>query len=122
MTSQLLNWYEEGTWTPADASGAGLTFTSVTAKYTRIGRQVTATAVLTFPTTASAVQSQISGLPFAASNMGQFLGIRTGVVGGISGLVSAGGTTIVLYTQTGGSVTNATNSTATIYLTGTYFV
>jgi hypothetical protein len=24
MTSQLLNWYEEGTWTPTDASGAAL--------------------------------------------------------------------------------------------------
>ena len=122
MTSQLLNWYEEGTWTPADASGAGLTFTSVTAKYTRIGRQVTATAVFTFPTTASAVQSQISGLPFAASNMGQFLGIKTGVAGASAGLVSAAGTTIVLYTQAGGNQTNAANTTATIYLTGTYFV
>jgi hypothetical protein len=122
MTSQLLNWYEEGTWTPADASGAGLTFTSVTAKYTRIGRQVTATVVLTYPTTASAAQSQISGLPFAASNMGQFLGIRTGVAGASAGLVSAAGTTIVLYTQAGGNQTNAANSTATIYLTGTYFV
>lgn len=122
MTSQLLNWYEEGTWTPADASGAGLTFTSVTAKYTRIGRQVTATVVLTFPTTASTAQAQISGLPFAASNFGQFLGIRTGVAGASSGLVSAGGSTIVLYTQAGGSQTNVANSTATLYLTGTYFV
>lgn len=122
MTSQLLNWYEEGTWTPADASGAGLTFTSVTAKYTRIGRQVTATMVLTFPSTVSTAQAQISGLPFAASNFGQFLGIRTGVAGASSGLVSASGTTIVLYTQAGGSQTNAANSTATLYLTGTYFV
>lgn len=122
MTSQLLNWYEEGTWTPADASGAGLTFTSVTAKYTRIGRQVTATVVLTYPTTVSTAQAQISGLPFAASNMGQFLGIKTGVAGASAGLVSAAGTTIVLYTQAGGNQTNANNTTATIYLTGTYFV
>ena len=122
MTSQLLNWYEEGTWTPADASGAGLTFTSVTAKYTRIGRQVTATAVLTFPTTASAIQSQISGLPFAASNMGMFLQLRTGVAGAGQGLVGAGGTTIVMYNQAGNILFNSTQSTATIYLTGTYFV
>ena len=122
MTSQLLNWYEEGTWTPADASGAGLTFTSVTAKYTRIGRQVTATAVLTFPTTASTAQSQISGLPFAASNFGQFILTNTVVVGGGSGLVAATGTTISLYSQTGAARLNSTNSTATLYLTGTYFV
>jgi len=122
MTSQLLNWYEEGTWTPADASGAGLTFTSVTAKYTRIGRQVTATVVLTFPTTASTAQAQISGLPFAASNFGQFVLTNTGVVGGGSGLVAASGTTIALYLQTGAIRTNAACSTATVNLTGTYFV
>ena len=122
MTSQLLNWYEEGTWTPADASGAGLTFTSVTAKYTRIGRQVTATVVLTFPITTNASQSAISGLPFAASNMGQFLGIKAVAVGASQGLVLAGGTTIFMYTQTGASQSNAANTTATLYFTGTYFV
>ena len=121
VTSQLLNWYEEGTWTPADASGAGLTFTSVTGKYTRIGRQVTATAVLTYPTTADTSQAKISGLPFAVSNMGQFLGIKTTTTA-INGLVSAGATTIFLYTQAGVSLTNANNTAATVYLTGTYFV
>ncbi|CAB4240706.1 hypothetical protein UFOVP39_62 [uncultured Caudovirales phage] len=122
MTSQLLNWYEEGTWTPADASGAGLTFTSVTAKYTRIGRQVTATVVLTYPTTASTAQAQISGLPFAASNFGQFILTNTVVIGGGSGLVAASGTTIALYIQTGASRTNVACSGATVNLTGTYFV
>jgi hypothetical protein len=121
MTSQLLNWYEEGTWTPADASGAGLTFTGVTGKYTRIGRQVTATAVLTYPTTADTSQAKISGLPFAVSNMGQFLGIKTTTTA-INGLVSAGATTIFLYTQAGVTLTNANNTAATVYLTGTYFV
>lgn len=122
MTSQLLNWYEEGTWTPADASGAGLTFTSVTAKYTRIGRQVTATAVLTFPTTASTANVQISGLPFAASNMGQFMYQRTTTVGAGVGLVSASGTTIAIYNQAGTAVTNTPFSLSTVNLTGTYFV
>lgn len=120
MTSQLLSWYEEGTWTPADGSGAGLTFTSVEGKYTRIGRQVTATAVLTYPTTADVSQAKISGLPFAVSNTGQFLGIKTN--GAANGLVSASGTTINLYNQGGVTLTNAGNSTVTLYLTGTYFV
>jgi hypothetical protein len=122
MTTQLLNWYEEGTWTPADGSGAGLTFTSVTGKYTRIGRQVTATAVLTYPITASVSQAAISGLPFAVSNMGEFFGIRTGNVGANNGLVSAGSTTIILYAQSGAVQTNANNSASVMYLTGTYFV
>lgn len=41
MTSRLLNWYEEGTWTPNQ--GAGLTVVgafSSAGTYTRIGRQV----------------------------------------------------------------------------------
>jgi hypothetical protein len=43
MTSQLLNWYEEGTWTPTVTSGAGAitSYTIQYAKYTRIGRSVT---------------------------------------------------------------------------------
>lgn len=61
MTSQLLNWYEEGTWTPA---GNGVTFSSATGKYTRTGNLVTATFAVTFPTTADTNNAQISGLPF----------------------------------------------------------
>lgn len=67
MTSQLLNWYEEGTWTPTDLSGAGLTFTVDHAKYTRVGRLVTVGIYLTFPTTSNTSAAKIS-LPFAAAN------------------------------------------------------
>jgi len=45
MTSQLLNWYEEGTWTPTATSGSGsITTYSSSGTYTRVGRQVTVTA------------------------------------------------------------------------------
>jgi len=49
MTSQLLNWYEEGTYTPTISAGTGsiTSYTLTTANYTRIGRQVTANIVLT---------------------------------------------------------------------------
>ena len=61
MTSQLLNWYEEGTWTATDQSGAGLTFTANrTATYIRIGSQVTAWFDITFPANASGASSTIS--------------------------------------------------------------
>ena len=46
MTSQLLNWYEEGTWTVNlydAATGGNVSPTSWTGNYTRVGRQVTAT-------------------------------------------------------------------------------
>jgi hypothetical protein len=44
MTSQLLNWYEEGTWTPVIAGdGTAGTYQTAVAygKYTRVGNQVT---------------------------------------------------------------------------------
>jgi hypothetical protein len=42
MTSELLNWYEEGTFTPNQGASIVLVGTfSSSAKYTRIGRQVT---------------------------------------------------------------------------------
>lgn len=68
MTSELLNWYEEGTWTPSDGSGAGLTFTNVTGYYTRIGRQVLVVFNLTFPSTVDASAARIAGLPFTSAN------------------------------------------------------
>lgn len=61
--------YDEGTWTPTDASGAGLTFTTTYAKYIRVGKVVTVNMFITFPSTASAAQANIGGLPFnVASN------------------------------------------------------
>lgn len=70
MTSQLLNWYEEGNWTPTDGSGAGLTLTVSYAYYVRVGKQCTINMFITYPATASAAQATIGGLPFtiASSN------------------------------------------------------
>jgi hypothetical protein len=64
MTSELLADYEEGTWTPADASGAGLSFTNLACTYIKIGKQVTVFGNITYPVTASAAAVFISGLPF----------------------------------------------------------
>jgi hypothetical protein len=63
MTSQLLNWYEEGTWTPV---GNGITFSAASGTYTRIGRLVTASFTVTFPVTANTSNAQATGLPFTA--------------------------------------------------------
>ena len=71
MTSQLLNWYEEGTWTPTDDSGASLAFTNVYGYYTRTGDIVTAFGRVTFPVTASMLTITIGGLPFVVANNAQ---------------------------------------------------
>lgn len=65
---ETLNKYDEGSWTPVDASGAGLSFSSVSANYTRIGRMVYAYCHLNYPVTANASAAMIGGFPFAAAN------------------------------------------------------
>lgn len=69
MTSELLTWYEEGTWTPVITSttGAITSYTVYSATYTRVGRMVHIVlqfAVLNNGTGAGALA--IAGLPFAA--------------------------------------------------------
>jgi hypothetical protein len=70
MTSQLLDWYEEGTWTPTDASGAGLTFTNTSGNcnYTRVGNLVTCIFNITYPVTADVTAMKVSGLPFTTKS------------------------------------------------------
>jgi hypothetical protein len=68
MTSELLNWYEEGDWTPVVTAGTG-SITSYTAagKYTRIGRQVTLTWYIVITNNGTGVgYIQVTGAPFAA--------------------------------------------------------
>lgn len=75
MTSELLNDYEEGTFTPAFSPAAGA-FTSVTyitqiGRYTKIGRVVyiniyLLTSAITVGTASGAVK--ITGLPFTSDN------------------------------------------------------
>jgi len=71
MTSQLLNWYEEGTWTPTITSQSG-SLTSYTSMgyYTRVGRMlhVFGSFAITDAGTASG-QASISGLPFSSFNL-----------------------------------------------------
>lgn len=55
-------------WTPTDASGAGLVFTGVSATATRLGNLVFASATLTYPVTADGTAALIAGLPFPAAN------------------------------------------------------
>lgn len=57
-----------GTWTPADQTGAGVTFSSVSASYTRIGNMVWAYCQFTVNATGSGSSNVIGGLPFTVAN------------------------------------------------------
>lgn len=67
MTSQLLNVYEEGTWTPVLRFGGGnnCTYSVQIGNYTRIGRQVTLTCTITLTARgASTGVATVTGFPF----------------------------------------------------------
>lgn len=104
-TSELLADYEEGTWTPADGSGAALTLTSVVGTYTKIGRQITASFSVTYPTTANAANAVLSGLPFVSKSNG------VAIYGGLFSLNTTG-TNITLF------VNDAAQTTLLLDLTG----
>jgi hypothetical protein len=69
MTSQLLNWYEEGTWTPVNSSGTA-TFTTNFARYTRIGRVVHVQLFISVNANSDSANLTISGLPFTCATNG----------------------------------------------------
>ena len=117
--------YEEGTWTPTDGSGAGLSFTvAADARYTKIGRMVQCCAQITYPVTANTAQAQIGGLPFTNA-------VLTGAGYGAFTVFSDHGTLVlwvngsgangsVANTLAGVSVTNATISTKSFRLVWSY--
>ena len=71
MTSELLNDYEEGTWTPAwggTTSNPTNTYSTQTGTYTKIGNRVTCwLEIATATTSGGSGNLRITGLPFTAT-------------------------------------------------------
>lgn len=114
--ANTLDDYEEGTWTPTDGSGAGLTFSSVGAIYIKIGKLVTCHYRLTFPVTASGANITFNGLPFTTSG---FAGGFAGGSGWLFGVAAPNGVFVHIVansaTQTSlvnGAGANVINSSA----------
>lgn len=111
--ANTLDDYEEGTWTPVDASGAALTFTSESGTYTKIGNLVIAPFSLTFPATADASAATIGGLPFTAVGSGSPGSVNFSLLQfttPITGLVTASSTNFKMFTLAAAAVTNADHS------------
>lgn len=136
MTSQLLNWYEEGTWTPALVAGTSGTITtgSVGGKYTKVGTQVTATGYIDVASVSAPVGAlTITGLPFAC---GSGLGSRSATsiypsgfsataVTSIVGRVISGETQIRVDKYSAGTVSNMAGdvvANSAFHFSVTYFV
>jgi len=108
-TSELLDHYEEGTWTAGFTAGSGTITINTGADlgaYTRIGRQVTVQGYfgVTSVSTPSGTLT-ITGLPFTSASLSESaeystpsirLGSTTGTMNAAQGYVSSGVTTLVL--------------------------
>ena len=117
MTSQLLNWYEEGAWTPSQ--GAGLTVVgafSAIGYYTRIGRTVHVSGTINGATSVAAASGSImcGGLPFASSAAQGSTGSMINATLTASGVIFTSGNNIW-------SV-NTMAATSAIPFSATYFI
>jgi hypothetical protein len=66
--ANALDDYEEGTWTPTDNSGAGMTLTVWEAFYTKIGRKVYIEIGFLIPSNSSSAVVSIGGLPYTSKS------------------------------------------------------
>lgn len=124
-TSELLNDYEEGFWTPVDVSGAGLTFTVTSATYTKIGCLVYVQAFISYPVTANGAAAVIGGLPFTVRLDGYApfpteCGTVAAVAAGPHLRARTASTVADFLTQTFAQVTNVTLSGQTVIFAGVY--
>jgi hypothetical protein len=112
-TSELFDDYEEGTWTPTDGSGAGLTLSAV-GFYTKIGNLVYAAFRITYPVTSNATVSTVAGLPFTPigfSSGASASGLRYTDAGFEFSLAAGNGTAdFTPFLNTGSAITNASFS------------
>lgn len=121
--ANTLDDYEEGTWTPGDGSGAGLTFTNVEGQYVKNGQLVTAWGNVTFPSTANGSNADLSGLPFApaSSTNNVFGGFVTFSNHAVHFRPAVGGTHVIFYLATAATrLTNANFTGETITFTVIY--
>jgi hypothetical protein len=116
MTSQLLNWYEQGTWTPVltfqTPSDLAVAYTVQVGSYTRIGNRVILQGFLvlsSFTYTTTSGYLKITGIPFNATT-------ATGHQN--YGSLQFGGITKVGYTNFVTSIEPGLNNAIIIYCSG----
>ncbi|MFZ9643127.1 MAG: hypothetical protein ACO29L_06670 [Candidatus Methylopumilus sp.] len=107
--ANTLDDYEEGTWTPAYATGfSAVVYTARTGTYTKIGRFVQLNLFIDAGTVTASGNISISGLPFATGSYSQNNYIGVVQVQATSGTLAAGnvlmripdaGSTLFLQTQ-----------------------
>ena len=124
--ANTLDDYEEGTWTPTDASGASLSITFNNATYTKIGRQVfVRCSTIVYPVTANGSSASIGGLPFtnAAGESASSALVSANAFANRALVVSSASTIFIYATASSSASTNVQLSAVTIYgFCATYIV
>ena len=114
LTNSTLNDYETGTWTPVDGSGSGLSFSSTSGQYTKIGNIVICTATLTYPSTANGNAASIGGLPFSSGATSPSYGGYTRYTNAttlVTFPIGASASVFTIFSASGIQLTNASVST-----------
>jgi hypothetical protein len=110
MTSELLNDYEEGTWTPVATGLTNVGAVTYIATYTKIGRVVYINLKVTAVTSTTSVANTtfFSGLPFTPALNSTITAVNEGNITSLGvGLIATGST---VFTPNWTAVQNATIS------------
>ena len=112
MASELLDDYEEGTWTPVLTLGGattGINYSQQTGRYTRVGDVVHVFFVILLSSKGSASgNGQITGFPFSVgvgNTAGTIYQDRISITGPM-GIYTSSGTDFSLYNQASGANSN----------------
>lgn len=138
MTSQLLNWYEEGvvtvTLTATTSGTITLNGSYNTMRYVRIGRQVTVVGHLVVSSVSSPVGALLlNGMPFTSAVGDSYRGsvsilpgtLAATAITQIGGLVNSNSTILTLYKYSAGGLSNLSGdvqANSEFYITVTYFI
>ena len=139
MTSELLNDYEEGTFTPSLQFGGGstgLVYNAQNGWYTKIGNQVTAVVFIQIQQVGSSTgNATVAGLPYTSANVNDKLYTHpvslensTGLTGAPFGILDKNSTTIAVYQTAASGRANVTHANFqtfalnNIYIVTTYMV
>ena len=121
MASELIDDYEEGTWTPAVS---GLTLSSVSGHYVKIGKVVHFGLRVTVPTTSATTHFKFTGIPYnphSTNNFGGALNFADANVENVTVILTTGND--VQFYKTGSAfVTYADFSGDTVVASGSYLV
>jgi hypothetical protein len=131
MTSQLLNWYEEGTFTPTLSGATTTTYTTQTGRYTRVGRLVTFQCELEINSlgNGSTTTFVLGTLPnaghFSTISLGFFSSIASSVTF-LTGYINNGANSVTMQSLTAAGASSASNAifgnSARIIVSGQYSV